>query len=73
MADDRNIPSRNTLSDSLGTVSDADRADQSLAVDGTDEADRPPESVSDRFIDEADALDQGREEPLDDPDEHETE
>ncbi len=54
-------------------MSEADRADQSAPVDDSERPIYPDGPVSERFVDEADALDQEREEPLGDPDEYEPE
>ncbi|WP_182346902.1 hypothetical protein [Tomitella gaofuii] len=59
--------------DDLDTMTDADRADQSTPTDDDLDTAYPDDPVGDRFVDEADALDQEREEPLDDADEYQPE
>ncbi len=54
-------------------MTDADRADQSTPTDDDLDTAYPDDPVGDRFVDEADALDQEREEPLDDADEYQPE
>ncbi|GAA4818234.1 hypothetical protein [Tomitella cavernea] len=58
--------------DDLDTMTDADRADQSTPTVDADTG-YPDNPVGERFVDEADALDQEREEPLDDADEYQQE
>lgn len=52
--------------DEFDTMTSADRAEQDAPVDGEPDAIYP--AGVDDFVDEADALDQEREAPLDDPD-----
>lgn len=69
---DRSTPARAAgaeFGDDFDAMSELDRADQSVPVDTDDDGDVFPEGpVGERFVDEADALDQQREAPQDDPD-----
>ncbi|QDQ97932.1 hypothetical protein [Tomitella fengzijianii] len=83
MADDRRTTADRTArvgasaaaagGDAFDAMTDADRADQSTPVDQDEGPDFPDRPVGERFVDEADALDQEREEPLDDSDEYQPE